>query len=134
MPILLSVPSVTPAVHGESASSYTMVAIVAFSVHVLKRQVVLTLQYGDVVDDAWVSKAESFRLRISDVPAVVVDGQDENGAWVSEEVTPADPKFVDMRAAFQITEDDVGQLGYDVTSAFLYAYLLSNGYYQGTIL
>lgn len=135
MPLLLTTPHTEPAKHGQPAKNYAMVMLETFTVKAPARTIILRLQYGNVLNGKWVSDLEPFGLRIHNTPAVMQTGQDpETGEWVEVEVTPADLQFDQMVAAFVIRTSDTSKLGYNVVAAFLYQWLIDNGYYEGTIV
>lgn len=136
MPILLDTPHRYDPGHGQPAIDYPMVIIQTMSMLAPQRMLVLRMQYGQVVDGVWDgSPEEPHGLRIRDEPAETSTQVDpDTGAPVDVEVKAANPAFSNLRSSFVIEAGDVGKSGYDVVGAFLYQYLITLGYYQGTVV
>ena len=135
MPILLDTHYTAPGKHGADAIDYSMVLITKFALHTVGRRVILTLQYGNVVNGAWISKDKPFIVSISNCPEQVEMGINPETSEPENVVTcPADMAFDDMREDFAIVQGDVDLKGYDVVSNYLYNYLITNGYYTGILV
>lgn len=137
MPIQLNSPHTHHPGHGKPPVNYSFVMIVNMTIHTSSQPLMrLTLRYGNVVDGAWVDSPEPpHRVLIKNHPAVLQSGPDPiTGEWTTVEVTPANPQFDNMKAAFIIDGSMAGWETYDVLGYQLYTWLLANGYYEGTIV
>lgn len=154
MPIKLKAPHTRRLGHGRADVDHAMVMIIGLNILPASRRMIITLEYGDVVDGAWVGGGDIHKVRIENRPArkqggevlgdldpagdfvIRADQKEDPKAvkqWVEVEVEPAVLAFDDMRADFAIRRRHVGESGYDAVSEYLYTWLLDQKYYEGSI-
>jgi hypothetical protein len=137
MPIALTTPHRHDPGHGQPPVDYPYVMITEMTIGTVAKTMVLALRYGDVVDGQWVdSPEEPHRIRIRNIPADTQGAENpDTGVWEVHETSPADPQFDNMKASFLI---DGGMMNgwetYDVLGLQLYTWLISQGYYEGSIV
>ena len=122
MPILLTDPLVHDPGHGAAPETYNHVKIIDIRHQLERRIMILTLQYGNKVAGVWTSgKTHPRALTIQNI--ALDPGPPE---------VPADPAYDNLIAAAfaSSTENPL----YAECAAALYAHLIAEGYYVGTVV
>ena len=139
MPITLTTPKVI-AVPGAESITHTQLKIVGFNFPPPGIRIVIRLQYGDTVDDVWVSKDEVFTHLVADTHEITETGLDESldpPAMVTVVTQEEDLEFTNLVQTVQDGDDLDGLTIKEIIGSFLYAHLLTHHSgdpdYEGTI-
>lgn len=139
MAILLTTPHTYDHGHGDATVEYTHVVIRRQIVDTISKVLTLQMQYCNLGAGCVLSPEPVHTLQIRNTEAVVdqaggVDPETGKYAVQPVEVVAAEPAFDNLRAAFVVAADDVDEEGYDVVANYLYGYLITNAYYNGSIV
>ena len=86
MSITLTTPFQQPSMHGQPASVYNEIKIIAVGINLWQKEIAMTCQYGNTVSDDWVPGIIETVVHIINNKEVIVDAD-------GNLVTPADPEF-----------------------------------------
>ena len=137
MPILLTTPKVVSPGPGQETITYTQLKIAGFDLPPPGKRIILKLQYGDTVNNVWISKASIFKLRVQDIPEIKSMEYNFETEEVEEVISQAeDLKFTDMVAT--VLTNSNGLRLWDVVASSLYQHLIDqhpeDSDFQGTIV